>query len=254
MKTFVISLERTPERLEEFVKSNPRHKFIQAVPAADGRLIDVAELRDTGLVEGELPYTAGAVGNALSHRELWVYAAEKGVPVTICEDDAVLHEDFEQETQRLLKLAPRDWDVVLWGWNFDSILLADTMPSLSPCYMRFDQAAMRQNKGQYLRSRIQPGLLRLYAAFGSVCYSISPGGAMRYLEYCFPLRDRILSVPEIGFHLRTGALDAIMCACYRESNSLVCFPPLAVTDNDHATSTVQTRAASEGSDSPAEGK
>jgi hypothetical protein len=35
-------------------------------------------------------------------------------------------------------------------------------------------------------------------------------------------------------------LDAVMCQQFRETSSWACFPPLALSDNDHSISTVQT--------------
>ncbi len=239
METFVISLRRTPERYEQFAQNNARHRRIVRVDAVDGKMRSLDDLREGGLVAGPLAYTAGAIGNALSHHQLWVYAAEKGVPVTICEDDAFLHDDFATEQEKLLRRLGDDWDVVLWGWNFDSVLLAAPETNLSPFLMQFRQDEMRANKLGYLSAPAHPTLLRLQAAFGSMCYSISPAGAMAYLEYCFPLRPLTVAIPEINFQMSNVALDATMCSFYRKSRSWVCFPPLAVTDNDHSVSTVQ---------------
>ncbi len=241
METFVISLPRTPERYEQFTRNNAKHTRIVRVDAVDGKTRSLNDLQEGGLVEGSPAYTPGAIGNALSHHQLWVYAAEKDVPVTICEDDAFLHDDFAAEQEKLLRRLGGDWDVVLWGWNFDSILLAAPDTSLSPFLMQFRQDEMRRNKISYLQAPIHPTLLRLRAAFGSMCYSISPAGAQRYLGYCFPLRPFEFSIPEINFRMNNVALDAMMCSFYRNSRSWVCFPPLAVTDNDHETSTVQSR-------------
>lgn len=241
METFVISLQRTPERHEQFRRNNAKHKRIVRVDAVDGNSRSLDDLREAGLVEGSPTYTAGAIGNALSNHQLWVYAAEKNVPITICEDDAFLHDDFAAEQEKLLQRLGDDWDIVLWGWNFDSILLAAPETSLSPFLMRFRQDEMRANKLSYLKAPVHPTLLRLRAAFGSLCYSISPAGAKTYLDYCFPLRPFAITIPEINFQMANVALDATMCSFYRNSRSWVCFPPLAVADNDHATSTVQPR-------------
>ena len=242
MKTFVLSLERTPERYKAFLESNRFHQTIELSPAVDGRGLILEDLQSSGLIDGYLPFSSGAIGNALSHRKLWEVAVSQNVPVTVCEDDANLHRHFSEVSEKILAQLDRNWDVVLWGWNFDSIFLANPYPNLSTILMQFNQNEMRANKSVYLNAPVAPTLLRLCAVFGSVCYSISPKGARKFLDYCFPLRQFTLSVPEINFNMHVGALDAVMCSFYRQALCFVCFPPLAVTDNDHAISTVQTQA------------
>ncbi len=242
MKTFVLSLQRTPERYQTFLESNEIHPSIELSPAVDGRVLDLAELQNEGLVDGNLRFSKGALGNALSHRKLWELAVAENVPITICEDDAQLHRKFSETSAIMLARMDPKWDIVLWGWNFDSVLLANPYPNLSTVLMQFNQNEMRANKLQYLQSHLDPTLLRLCTAFGSVCYSISPDGARKFLEYCFPLRQFTLSVPELSFNMEVGALDAVMCSFYRQALCFVCFPPLAVTDNDHSISTVQMAA------------
>jgi hypothetical protein len=36
-----------------------------------------------------------------------------------------------------------DWDLVLWRWNFDSALLADVLPGVSPGLKACDEEQMR---------------------------------------------------------------------------------------------------------------
>jgi glycosyl transferase, family 25 len=78
------------------------------------------------------------------------------------------------------------------------------------------------------------------AAFGTMCYSISPAGASKFLDLCFPLRQLTVEIPELGFKVDNVGLDAVMCQQFRETSSWACFPPLALSDNDHSISTVQT--------------
>jgi hypothetical protein len=64
--------------------------------------------------------------------------------LTIAEDDAVFRADFEHEANRVIASLSPDWDMILWGWNFDSILGLEFMANVSPAFMRFDQDQMRQ--------------------------------------------------------------------------------------------------------------
>jgi glycosyl transferase, family 25 len=238
-RTFVISLARTPQRYEQFVRNNAAHSHIERFDAVDGSQLSLEELEKDGIVAGPLPCSKGALGNALSHRQLWRYAVDYAVPITVCEDDAFLHDQFSVETERLLLEHGGDWDVVYWGWNFDALLLAE-IPSLSTCVMRFDHQAMRANKHGYLHRPLHPMIMRMKAAFGVMCYSISPAGASKFLNRCFPLRQLTVEIPELKFKVENMGLDAAMCHHFRETSSWACFPPLALTDNDHSISTVQT--------------
>jgi len=240
METFVISLSRTPQRYRQFAQANAAHANVIRVDAEDGRQHPIEDLQASRIVSGELMFTPGAIGNALSHRKLWQHAIERNESITVCEDDALLHDDFQSESQRLLSSLHGAWDLVMWGWNFDAILLANAQTPLSAFLIQCNQDEMRGNKMSYLRRPVQPTLLRLRGAFGTVCYSISAQGARKFMKMCFPLKQSTLSFPEINFYMPVGALDAVMCMHYTDALAFVSFPPLAVTDNDHGASTVQT--------------
>jgi len=240
MKWYVISLDRTPERYSTFRRANSAHGYIERFPAVDGRHLNLAELGRQGLADMTLTYTKGAIGNALTHRALWQRAVEDNEAITVFEDDAYLHDQFASASERLLSQLPPNWDIVLWGWNFDSGLIAAPEPRLAVCLMRFNQAEMREHKSGYLRGKPHSVLLRLHACFGTVSYSISPSGARKFLQRCFPLHQFVLSIPDFGINLQSGGLDAELCRHYQSTESRVCFPPLVVTDNDSGNSTVQT--------------
>jgi hypothetical protein len=82
-------------------------------------------------------------------------------------------------------------------------------------------------------------MLRLTNAFGLCCYSISPLGARKFLDHCFPLRESELFICEVNLRVGNYGIDVAMNHLYCQSQSYVCFPPLAATANDHAISTVQ---------------
>jgi glycosyl transferase, family 25 len=242
-RTFVISLARTPQRYEQFARNNAAHKDIERFEAVDGTRLSLEELEQDGIVAGPLPLSKGALGLAASHRQLWRYAVDCAVPVTVCEDDAFLHDQFSPQSERLLLELGENWDLVYWGWNFDALLLGD-IPALTTCVMRFDQQAMRANKHEYLRRPVHPSMMRMKAAFGTMCYSISPAGASKFLDLCFPLKQLTVEIPELKFKVGNVGLDAAMSHRFRETSSWACFPPLALADNEHATSTVQAPAPS----------
>src|SRR5690349_3987373 len=108
----LINLDRSADRLAEFKSRNPHLSNVTRFPAVDGSRLDRAELADRGAIEPNLGYTAGALGNSLSHFALWELALQSSEPVTLCEDDAVFHHSFEHRSAALLRCLPGDWHIV----------------------------------------------------------------------------------------------------------------------------------------------
>lgn len=238
----VISLARTPQRLAGFAQAHPRLPY-QVFPAVEGREQAADALRAQGLFDGSVDYVPGAVGCALSHLRLWERAIETGQPVTVCEDDARLHADFVPLATRLIESLGPDWDFVLWGWNFDAMLLCRLIPGLSACDLRFSQPDMRRNGPHYLASPVDPRPYRLMRAFGIPAYTLSAQGARKFRQHVLPVRRMDVHFPGINRTLPNTGIDIMMNALYPSAQAHVCFPPLALTDNEHAISTIQTPPA-----------
>lgn len=225
---YVISLKRTPERLERFLNVN-NHMDFQIFDAIDGN--DISAFGN---------YNRYSHANALSHIALWKKCAEGDEDFLICEDDAELHKDLQRALDGL-KEARHPYEFIAWGWNFDAELFAGTFPDLSPVSMRFSPAHMMHNKTQYLNTPVDPVFMRLYYFFGSLCYTISPAGARRFLEILSPLKDTItVDIPNIKtWTFQPMGFDCAMAAAFADTISVVCFPPMAISENDHSISTVQ---------------
>jgi GR25 family glycosyltransferase involved in LPS biosynthesis len=172
---------------------------------------------------------------------LWAIAVEEARALTICEDDAVLSRHFVPCAEAALASLPDDWDIVLWGWNFDSYLGFDMMPGVSPCLASFDQDAMRAGIEQFQNEVPAPRLYRLLRAFGTPCYTVSPKGAALLRQHCLPLRAMSVYFPGLERTLENGGLDTMMNDAYPRLSAFVCFPPLAITPNRHDISTIQPR-------------
>ncbi len=245
MKIHVINLDRSAERLREFQRWNGHLPGIQRFPAIDGATIDRQALIAARTIAPGLKYTDGAIGCALSHLHFWEAAAAGPTAVTVCEDDAIFHHGFLEHALRLLASLPEDWDLVLWGWNFDSILLFDLLPGVSPCLGVFDQAKLRGAADHYQRLPLTPGLFRLVRAFGTVCYTLSPSGARKLLDRCLPIQPFTIPFPMVNPEFPNNGIDIAMNREYEAVNAYVSLPPLVVTANDHALSTVRagSRAA-----------
>ena len=169
----------------------------------------------------------------------WRDAIESDTALTIVEDDVVLAANFVEETERLISSLPEDWEHVVWGWGFDALMTFDLLPGYSHCTSAFDQESLRKRSPHFSTERVESRLFRLRAGFGTIGYSISPRGARRLLDYCMPLRPMSLQYPGYERTLANTGIDNMMVQLYPRMAAYVAVPPLVVTDNYHAMSTVQ---------------
>jgi len=233
----VISLERSADRRAAFARHNPQldYEFFNAV---DGAALTRAAVASTGLFAPGLDYTAGAYGVALSHHALWQAAMASGEPLTVAEDDAIFRENFAAARDALLATLLPGWDMVLWGWNFDSILALRVLPGM-PAVMAFDAQAMRAALAGFPYTTARPAAFRLDVAFGLPAYTISPNGAKKLTARCFPLTEFRREQTLLAEPVTNKGIDAALTNHYGTTDTYVCFPPLAATPNDKAASTIQ---------------
>lgn len=245
MQIHVISLKRTPERLERFVHSNAHLKQLLVCNAVDGHaaVAGLETAQREALMHPDVAYSPAAIGCALSHRALWIRCMESNQPLTICEDDALLHTHFEPMSQAFLTTLPADWDMVMWGWNFDAGLLAKLEPAMGQTYMKFDPTAVARHQATYRSTAFTPAALRVHMAFGLMCYSLSPSGAAKLLKGCFPLQPFVLNVKAIPRKVNNFGIDVATNRLYPSMNVWCPFPPLALSENDQTISTIQGRDA-----------
>ncbi len=234
----VISLIRTPERRAGFARRHPGLGF-EFFDAVDGTAMTAADIAATGLFQPGLNYTTGAYGIALSHHHLWQEAAAGEAPLTVAEDDAVFRTDFPQRQAEILDALPAGWEFVQGGFNFDAAI-ALRLPFGLPVVSSFSHNHIRQAVQNFQAQGGPPTVCRLDFSFGLPAYSISPAGARRFLKELFPLRDYHRNYPLIPRPVRNEGIDIAMNQVYPGAAAYVCFPPLVVTPNDRAHSTVQT--------------
>lgn len=235
----VVSLRRTQGRRQQFVAMNPGVHF-EFFDAVDGYAVDKTKFFDSPLADGDIPYTAGAVGCALSHLALWEKCAGAQRPMTIVEDDSVLRLDFPQKSLEVIARLPSDWDLIMWGWNFDSLLSINAMPGISSVVLLCDQAALRQSIRRFQVQLLEPRIFPLDKCFGTCAYSISPAGASKFRQNCFPLKNVSVRFPNIARKLPNNGIDIAMNRIYPMTNSYVSVPPLVITPNVNAESLTLT--------------
>lgn len=217
--THVINLDRSKSRLAQFRQRNPQLTRVTRFPAIDGALVDRQHLIEAGVMLEDCPYSAGTLGCALSHIELWKKARDEGRPITVFEDDAVAVAGFDERAARLLATLPAEWDFVAWGFIERLDIWLDLEGSGA-----FTRLSRRQRTSTPFADR-NPSLLRLRGMYGALAYSVSPRGAGRLLEVCLPLRHRVVQLP--GARYRDEGIDGPMNDAYPRMESYICLPPLA---------------------------
>lgn len=239
MPIYVISLDRSVERFSTFLERNAHLADITRARAVDGACLDRDDLLARGVLSPEVGYTNASLGCAVSHACLWQIASAMDMPMTIAEDDALFRHDFGASAHALIATLPRDWDLVQWGWNFNSLLCVDLLPGIASCVLLCDQDGIRQNMARFQQTELPLAAFRLLRAHGIVCYSVSPAGAKKLLELCLPIRDVDVWFPVANLVTRNDGIDMMMSLAYPEMRAFVSLPPLVVTENRPETSTIR---------------
>jgi glycosyl transferase, family 25 len=240
LEIHVINLDRCKDRLSSFqtLNAHPELNFVR-FPAIEGKDVARAALVGRGMITADLSYSDANLGCSLSHLALCEQAIEKNHWLTVCEDDAIFNSGFSAAAESMIQALPQDWHLILWGWNFDSVLLFDLVPGVSPCLSVFDQDWLRKGVEAFQAARLHPQAFRLFNTFGLVGYSVSPLGAQAMRQSCLPLRNMDIFIPGLGRSVSNCSLDVALNAIYRNINAYVCFPPLIVSKNLHSESTIQ---------------
>lgn len=230
-ESFVINLDRQPERYREFCAWNdPVGVTIQRFSAADGKLADEATKRSVAASDS---FTNGSIGSALSHKRLWEHCDKLGRPILIFEDDAVLRSDFVSAFAVLMRSIVGFWDFVLFGPNTNAPVVLKASEKLRPMWMEFHptEAELREFQAWVK----PPAAARLSMSFGVGGYLISPRGARRLLSSCLPMDDRSILSP-MGNLILVSAIDGMMNFAYGRMDAYISIPPIVWSANDPATS------------------
>jgi glycosyl transferase family 25 len=241
----VISLRRTPERLMRFQQLNQScSALIRTVEGIDGQDLAGA-LRPCRLIDKSAldHWTPGAIGAALSHLRCWRQCAERGQPMLVVEDDAVLAHDWQAQLNQLCSSPNLCWDVLLLGWNYNSVLHHEDATGMRSIEL-FEPAYPDLNQ---IKKIIAPGrvrkLDRLKHAFGLPAYLIHPKAAEHLLEVTPPLRSEALKIGRGIPVVQSSGVDGLLNFSYEEMKSWVIKPPLAVALNDPSSSLTQAKTS-----------
>ena len=237
MKKFVITLDRTPDRWAEFRARN-KELTVARFNAFDGLCLDRTKLAQEGLTEVGLRYSQGALGCASSHVELWRRCAAGGEAFMVLEDDAVVHQDVEVLFYRLREPLPVGWDYLALGFNMDCPVQFELLPGVTPCRGTFLADGVAANLKKFKSLELRPIAYRLQLCFGTPGYVITPTGAQKLLKLLLPLKNFTMTA-SCGLDLKNAGIDVALNSVFAKINAYVSIPPLVITPNNKAASTVQ---------------
>ena len=93
---------------------------------------------------------------------------------------------------------------------------------------------------KFKQSIILPKHYKLFRAFGTSCYSLSPKGAANLLKRILPLSNISVHFPGLNKLIANNGIDIAMNNEYPEIPAYVSIPAIAFTPNEHHKSTVQS--------------
>lgn len=239
---YVISLAKCPEKTTGFFERNrPTYINFKIFHGIDGTEQSVDDAIRMGVVApGATDYTMGSIGCAASHLSLWRNSIANDHHIMIFEDDAFIRHDFKHHIRSQITSIV-DWDIILFGFNIDSSLDIRMIPGcdfggrFSLRYPSLDNLLV------FAKMIGSTTLYRLNNAFGLCGYALSPSGARKLVELCFPMDNRPLYIRFWNKASPCKTIDMMMNCFFSELRSYVCFPPLVLSPNDHTTSTTLKR-------------
>jgi GR25 family glycosyltransferase involved in LPS biosynthesis len=231
-QVYLINLDRSVDRLRLFKDRNRHLKGVTRVPGIEGASLDRSALISSGYILDDLKYGAGTLGSALSHIKLWEKAVAENKALTILEDAVVVSRRFEEYARHFLSNVPSDWHFIQWGTTFNSAFLwvdlGISRARIEPYGDRKYRSSSEYETFQTQKFPNAPSPLKVLHSFGIMGYSISPSGAKAALDYCLPLRQRLISFPDARVSTPDTSLDVALAGLYLSINAYTCVPHLII--------------------------
>jgi GR25 family glycosyltransferase involved in LPS biosynthesis len=227
----LLSAEGEPEKLAAFRKDHDSFELpLEVVPLTEAHEVDFRELRQIDLMNSDAYEWAPAeVGKAMTHWLAWHQAVESRRVTCIFQDDAILRRDFKSRLAGLLASMPAGWDMLQLGYDIQSAIDFQITPDC-----RFNGRFLRPfpteyDLGNFVRLATPVVALRMFNVFGNFAYLVTPEGAQKLIDNCFPLSTKAVTIPALGGRVRTTNIDLVMNQHFGSMEAYVAFPPLALS-------------------------
>jgi GR25 family glycosyltransferase involved in LPS biosynthesis len=239
---YVINLDRTPQRMAVFLGQNADAGLsFRRFAAVDGNAVSEEEALRLNIIKpGTTWQSRATIGVAMSHKTLWEKAVAEQRPLMIFEDDAYIRHDFRSRFTSLVA-GMAAWDIVLLGYNTDSIVELRVAGEFDFGGLFSIRAPTVPQLQKFVRVEDPVGLFRLRYAFGICAYAITPAGAEKLLARCFPMDNRLMVFKATGRQFNAYSIDCMMNVFYGELAAYACMGPLVLPHNDWSASTVVRR-------------
>lgn len=236
---YLITLESHFERNTEFHRNNSSLRSISYFSEFDAKDKNFINDWAKQKVSDNLNWPAGSIACGLSHIRLWETCVILNRPILILENDAKLIDDFEYKLDELMERLPPNWDLTMFGHNWDAPLFVDFFEEeFGTARIAMNQTLLQKNFDQTNFADKVPKLFKLRVSWGTHCYLISPTGAEKFLERIPKLDNRSFNVPRTGLTLTPNSLDGLMNEHYRDLNCFITLPHWSFVMNDHKLSTI----------------
>jgi hypothetical protein len=103
----------------------------------------------------------------------------------------------------------------------------------------YDCRLLGENVTKFQTEKFSYSPMKLLHSIGALAYTISPKGARSLIEYCLPLRRRVIPFPGTNVIIDDNGIDCAMCGAYGSMQAFICIPPLVVHDEEQASARIE---------------
>ncbi len=244
LEILVISLQKTPERLERFIRNNKKQlPSFRHVLAVDGEA-QWNEIKNSKLISPlvKTQWSRGAIGAGLSHVLTWEICIKENKHLLILEDDTLLADQWLEKLEAIIPTEKEGFDMLLLGWNLDSVLRAEIYPPLE-CISLFEPIYPgKKDILKILNTKNPRRICKLKNAFGLPGYIISPKGASNLIDRILPFNSQITNIGRGIPSINSYGIDALLNNIYNELEAIVVIAPLVLALNESSLSLTKKRS------------
>ena len=242
-KRILIATEIYQDRMKKFFEDNKALSDTRVIMGIDATkaLKNPAILEEiNSQISEDSMWTLGAICCGLAHYQAFRECIESDKPVTIFEDDAILVTNFDEKSKALLDQVGTDWDLVQWGYNWDSYLDIRYPEKKGPVFrVGLLSEKEKYNEEEFKASDIKSTLFPLVSTFGMHAYTISPKGAKKFLEYYPKISDIYIdNINLVNQGYWALSLDMVLNSFYDKNECYIALPPLSYVVNNKQESVI----------------